>query len=150
MVGNKVMSREFIKQINEYVIESLLDTSDDEILSMVDSPGYPTSEEIAVAAQLIQHSLKEEKRRRLEQKKAEFAAHKLHQVSAFEALLRRSVGTMISDIVTAIQKTDAIPEGILLAFREQQENASDDDIARIWQSLVELGLIEPYDDDQAP
>lgn len=145
-----MMNLGFIKQINEYVIQSLLEANDDDILSMVDSPDYPTSEEIALASQRIQQAIQEDKHKRLEQKKAEFAAYKIRQETGFEALLHRPVGTMISDIVAAMQNTNDIPEGVLMAFRGQQEHASDDDIALIWQSLVELGLIDPNDNDRTP
>ena len=146
-----MMNLGFIKQINEYVIESLLEANDDDILSMVDSPNHPTSEDIARASHLIQQAIQEDKRKRLEQKKAEFAAYKISQEGASEELLQRPVATMISNIVAAMQNnTHDIPEGILVAFREQQESASDEDIALIWQSLVELGLIDPDDNDQAP
>ncbi|MEZ0122111.1 MAG: hypothetical protein AB9Q23_09955 [Candidatus Reddybacter sp.] len=144
------MNLGFIKQINEYVIESLLEANDDDILSMVDSPDYPTSDDITTASQRIQQAIQEDKHKRLEQKKAEFAAYKISQASAFKALLQRPVATMISDIVAAMQNADDMPEGILVAFREQQESASDEDIALIWQSLVELGLIDSYDNDQTP
>jgi hypothetical protein len=148
MVGDNMMNREFIKQINEYVIQSLLEANDDDILSLVDTPGYPTSEEIAFTSRRIQQAIKEDKHKRLEHKKAEFAAYNIRQKTAFDALSHRSVGTMISDIVAAMQNTDAIPKGLLVAFREQQEHASDEDIALIWQSLVELGLIDPNDNDR--
>lgn len=144
------MNLEFVKQINEYVIESLLEANDEDILSKVDTPNYPTSEDITTASQLIQQAIQEDKRKRLEQKKAEFAAYNVSQESTFETLLRRPVTNMIADIVAAMQNTDEIPEGILVAFREQQEDASDEDIALIWQSLVELGLIDPNDNDQEP
>ena len=145
-----MMNLGFIKQINEYVIESLLEANDDDILSIVDSPNYPTSEDIARASHLIRQAIQEDKRKRLEQKKAEFAAYKISQEGASEELLQRPVATMISNIVAAMQNTHDMPEGILMAFREQQERASDEDIELIWQSLVELGLIDPHDNDQTP
>lgn len=142
-----MMSREFLKQINEYVIESYLEASDIDILSMVDSPDYPSSEDISTASQIIRQAIQEDKRKRLEKKKAEFAAYKIRQETTDETLSHRSLDIMISDIVAAMQNTDAIPKGILVAFREQQEHASDEDIAQIWQSLVKLGLIDPNDND---
>lgn len=142
-----MMSREFLKQINEYVIESYLEASDNDILSMVDSPDYPSSDDISTTSQIIRQAIQEDKRKRLEKKKAEFAAYTIRQETTDETLSHRSLGTMISDIVAAMQNTDAIPKGILVAFREQQEHASDEDIAQIWQSLVELGLIDPNDND---
>ncbi|TNE75241.1 MAG: hypothetical protein EP334_10675 [Gammaproteobacteria bacterium] len=144
------MNLEFVKQINEYVIESLLEATDEDILSNVGSPNYPTSEDITTASQLIQQAIQEDKRKRLEQKKAEFAAYNISKEITSKVLLRRPITNMIADIVAAMQNTNEIPEGVLVAFREQQEDASDEDIALIWQNLVELGLIDPNDNDQTP
>ena len=141
------MNLNFIKQINEYVIESILEASDADILSMIDSLDYPTSEDITTASQIIKPALKEDKRKRLERKKSEFYAYKEKNDSNLSAL-QRQVGTMISDIVAAIQRNGDVPEGIIMAFRNQQTSASDEDIAKIWQDLVELGLINPGDNDQ--
>lgn len=135
------MNLEFIKQINEYIIESLIEARDDEILSLIDAPTYPSSKDIATASLLIEVTIKQSQRNRLERKKAEFTAYKSRQKQIEP--LHRPVTKMISDIVATMQNTDNIPEGILLAFREQQESVSDEDIALIWQSLVELGLIDP-------
>lgn len=142
------MSLVFIKQINEYVIDSLLEASDDDILSMVDSPNYPTRKDITTTSQLIQVAIQQDKRRRLEQKRAEYAAYKSHQESIHNALSNRSVTAMISDIVAAMQNNTSVPEGLLVAFRDQQDCASDEDIALIWRDLVELGLIDPHGNHQ--
>lgn len=143
-----MINLQFIKQINEYVIESLLDEKDDEILSMVDSPDYPTSDDISLASKLIRQAIQEDKRKRLEKKKAEFDAYKATQDKSLKELRQNSIASMITDIVNAIQNPKNIPEGILVAFREQQTKASDEDIVQIWQSLVELGLIDPNDNDK--
>lgn len=145
-----MINLEFVKQVNEYVIESILEASEEEILSLIDSLNYPTSEEIAATSQLVQQAIQLEKRRRLERNKAEFAAYEKSRENAIKLLQNRPVASMIADIVSTMQKGDGIPQGVLLAFREQQESTSDEDIALIWQSLVELGLIDPYEDDNKP
>ena len=48
----------------------------------------------------------------------------------------------------AMQNQEKVPKGIILAFREQGQNGSEDDIKEIWQNLVELGLIDSGDDNQ--
>lgn len=144
------MTLKFIQQINEYVIGSIFEANDQEVLSRIDSSGYPTSDDIANATQLIQQVIQEEKRRRLTKRKAEFAAYKASQEFTQVSAERRSVSAMIADIATALQNKDEVPQGILLAFRDQQDHASDEDIVRIWESLVELGLIDPDDKDSTP
>ncbi len=142
------MSQRFIQQINGYVIKSLLEADDDEILSLVDTPNYPTNTDITGAALLIENAIQESKHERLIQKKAEFEAHKNNQVINDEDVLNRPVTTMLSDIVAAMQnKSGAVPEGMLVAFRNQQTQASDEEIVRMWKHFVELGLIEPTDED---
>lgn len=142
-----MINLEFIKQVNEYVIESILEASEEDILSLIDSHNYPTSEEIAATSQLVQQAIQGEKRRRLERNRAEFVAYEKSRENAIKLLQSRPVASMIADIVSTMQKGDGIPQGVLMAFREQQESTSDEDIALIWQSLVELGLIDPYEDD---
>lgn len=144
------MSLEFIKRINEYISESVLEAEDQEILSCIDSPSYPSNRDIAKASKRIQIAIQDSKRRRLAEKKAAFAAHKASQQGTSKRAERRTASAMIADIAKALQNSDSVPEGILLAFREQQDNASDEDIERIWQSLVDLGLIDPDEKDSKP
>ena len=51
---------------------------------------------------------------------------------------------MLGDIVQAMQGSEHVPNGLLIAFREQSANqaASEEDIKEIWESLYQLGLIE--------
>lgn len=144
------MTLKFIQQINEYVIDSIFEANDQEVLSRIDSSGYPTSDDIANATRIIQQVMQDEKRRRLAKRKAEFAAYKASQEPNEERAERRNVSAMIADIAAALQNKDEVPQGILLAFRDQQDNASDEDIVRIWESLVELGLIDPDEKDSTP
>lgn len=141
------MNLELIKQINEYVIESLLEAEEQEILSCIDSPDYPSSQDIGEASQRIRSAIQESKRLRLAERKAAFAAHQANQADASEDSKRRTAAEMVADIAKALQKRDNVPEGLLLAFREQQDNATDEDVARIWRDLVALGLIDPDDTD---
>ncbi|AXS84540.1 hypothetical protein [Marinobacter sp. Arc7-DN-1] len=141
------MNFELIKQINEYVTESLLEAEEQEILSCIDSPDYPSSQDISEASQLIQSAIQESKRRRLAERQAAFAAHQASHADSSEGSRRRTASEMVADIAKALQNRDNVPQGLLLAFREQQNNATDEDVARIWRDLVALGLIEPDDTD---
>lgn len=139
------MSLEFIKQLNEFVIDSLLNATDDEILSLLDTPDYPTQAEVGSALEIVKQSIKKENNRRLEQAKTEFANHKLVRNQSITSQSRKSIASMLGDIVAAMQRTDEVPEGMLMAFRNQ-ESSSDEDIIQMWQDLVDLGLIKSQDE----
>ncbi|MEW7974777.1 MAG: hypothetical protein AB2821_14975 [Candidatus Thiodiazotropha endolucinida] len=139
------MTLAFIKQLNEYVIEATIEASDEEILARIGNEGYPSQQDIHQARDLITQAVKEQRQNRLSQQRAAFEVYKQEQNTTKNITAKRSVPEMLSEIVAAMQNKDKVPEGILLAFREQSQNGSEDDIANIWQNLVELGLIDPND-----
>ena len=139
------MTLAFIKQINEYVIEATIEASDEEILACVGSDGYPSQQDIYQARTVITQTIKEQRQLRLSQQREAFQAYKQEQNVAQYAPPKRTIPEMLSDIVGAMQNQDKVPEGIILAFREQGQSGSEDDIFEIWQNLVELGLIDPND-----
>jgi hypothetical protein len=55
------MTLEFIKQINEYVIDSIIEASDEEILACVGSDGYPSQQDIHQARAVITRAVKEQR-----------------------------------------------------------------------------------------
>lgn len=142
------MTLAFIKQINEYVIDATIEASDEEILSAIGDSGYPSQKDIHHARTLITQAVKEQRQYRLDQKKAAFQAYRQEQKCAQSPPPKRSIPEMLSDIVAAMQNKDKVPEGIILAFREQGQDGGEDDIKKIWQNLVELGLINPSNDNQ--
>ena len=142
------MTLAFIKQINEYVIDAILEASDKEILASVGSDGYPTQQEVQQASTSITQAISEHRANRLSQQQSLFEAHKQNQKNLQSASKKKSISEMLSDIVSAIQNQDEVPEGIILAFREQGKEGSEDDIAEIWQNLAELGLIDSNDVDR--
>jgi len=142
------MTLAFIKQINEYVIDATIEASDEEILSCVGSDGYPSQQDIHKAHEIIRQAVKEQRQNRLAQQKAAFQAYQQEQKVAKNIPPKRSIPEMLSDIVAAMQSQDKVPEGIILAFREQGQDGSEDDITEIWRNLVELGLIDPNDTDR--
>jgi len=148
MVECIAMSLEFIKQMNEYVIDATMTQSDEDILSTVgkyDAPGWDT---IRAAHSIVIQAVIDSRQSRLEKKKSEFLAAKEHQKSALKLFsVNKTVPEMLADIVKAMQNKEKVPDGLLMAFREQGQNGSEDDIKDIWQSLVQLGLIEPSDDE---
>lgn len=140
------MKLAFIKQINEYVIDATMEASDEEILATIGDSEHPSQDDIHQARMLITLAVKEQRQYRFFKKKAGFQAYKQEQKSVHNIPAKRSIPEMLSDIVGAMQNQDKVPEGIILAFREQGPNGSDDDIKEIWQNLVELGLIDSNDD----
>jgi len=142
------MKLAFIKQINEYVIDATMEASDEEILAAIKDKGYPSQDDIHQAHVLITQAIKEQRQYRFLQKKASFQAYKLEQKSIQNILTKRLIPEMLLDIVEAMKNKDQVPKGIIMAFREQGQKGSDDDIKEIWQNLVELGLIDSDDDHQ--
>ncbi len=142
------MTLAFIKQINEYVIDATLEVSDEEILSTIGDNSYPSENDIHLARAFITRAVKEQRKFRLSQKKIAFQNYKQEQKNTLaDRPHKRSVPEMLADIVAAIQNTEKVPSGIILAFREQSQDGSEDDIKEIWRNLVELGLINPNDTD---
>ena len=142
------MTLEFIKQINEYVIDTILEADDEEILASVGRAGYPTRHDVQQACTSITQAIREYRVNRLSQQQSLFEAHKQNQKNVQSASKKKSISEMLSDIVSAIQNQDEVPEGIILAFREQGKEGSEGDIATIWHNLVELDLIDPNDIDR--
>jgi len=141
------MTQAFINQINEYVIDATLEASDEEIFATIGDVGYPSKQDIHQARATITQAVKEQRQYRLFQKKAAFQAYKQEQKNIRLIPLKRSIAEMLSDIVAAMQNKDKVPKGIILAFREQGQDGSENDIVEIWQNLMELGLIDPNAND---
>ncbi|MEW8294867.1 MAG: hypothetical protein AB2651_05000 [Candidatus Thiodiazotropha sp.] len=139
------MTQKFLKQMNEYVIDAILATTDEEVLASIGRDGYPSQVAITRARKTITQALKEQRKHRLSQQRAAFQAHQQTQHIARSKAPQPSMSDMLSDIVAALQNKGNVPEGILLAFRAQSQGGSEEDIVEIWQTLVELGLISPND-----
>lgn len=144
------MTLEFFKEINEYVIDATLEANDEEIFSTLGTTGYPKLEDVHRARSLISQAIRVQRQNLLAQKKAAFEAHKQEQGQSTLMPTRRSISEMLSDIVSVMQNKDKVPEGLLLAFREQGSGGSDEDVEGLWRSLVQLGLIDPGNKDEKP
>ncbi len=139
------MTLAFIKQINEYVIDATLEASDEEIFASIGDAGYPSQQDIHQVLATISQAVKKQRQYRLSQQKAAFQLYKQEQKGVQNTHPKRTIPKMLSDIVAAMQNKDKVPEGIILAFREQGLSGNEDDIVEIWKNLVELGLIDPID-----
>ena len=143
------MNLEFIKQINEYVIEAILETDDHESLALIDQTNWPSKIDINNAKAVISQKIAARQKQILIQKRAEFQAYKIVKKNFQETQKpNRTVTEMLSDIVKSMQNKDTLPEGLLMAFREQGQGGSDDDIKKIWKKLVDLGVINSNEDDK--
>ncbi len=142
------MNIDFIKQINEYVIEATLEVSDDKISSKIGHANYPTWEDIHSLESFISGVVTEKRQQRLKENRAVY----LNSIKDQDLKLRpantaKTIPQMLTDIVAVMQDKDRVPKGLLVAFREQGQDGNEGDIKELWQTLVELGLIE-IDDDQ--
>lgn len=136
------MTLGFIKQINEYIIDATLKDSDEEILASVGRSGYPSQQEVKQAHTAIIQAIGEQRKHQLSQQKSAFEEYKRNKKVTQFSSHKKPISEMLSDIISTLQSQDKIPEGIILAFREQSKGGSEEDIAEIWQNLVELGLID--------
>ena len=142
------MSVSFVKEINDLISDAILESSDEEILSNIGKAGYPSWDSIREAKKMVAQAVAERRASRLEQAKASFIKDKAKSsVIRTDKLEAKNINDMIADIVQAMQsKGDSIPNGLLVAFREQSKEGSEQDIKEIWESLVSLGLIDPDQD----
>jgi len=137
------MSIRFLQHINDLIIEADIDET--EILALVGQDGFLTAQEIEDVKTFIHDAIADNRKARLDQVKADFIRNRAQESKRLADTKRnRSLSDMLGDIVKAMQNTDRVPEGILLAFREQSTNqaASEQDIREIWESLLQLGLID--------
>ena len=122
-----------------------MDTDRKDIDAAIGTPGYPTKSDIEGVKTHIAAVVHAERATRLAEKKAAFESHIRSQIDrpADAILQTRSVTDMLSDIVAAMKSHDAVPEGLLVAFRKQGEGGDDSDIRKIWRDMVDLGLVDP-------
>jgi len=142
------MSVSFVKEINDIIADAILESPEEEILSNIGKTGYPSWENVREAKKLAAQAVAESRASRLERVKASYVKDKVNRdVERTAKPLTKNVNQMIADIVQAMQsKGDSIPNGLLVAFREQNKQGSEQDIKEIWENLVSLGLIDPDQD----
>lgn len=142
------MSTALFQEVNNLIIEAIFEADEQETLSLIGTEGYPAAETITEIQAMLLRNIQANREKRLKQAKNDFARDK---AGIAEKIMCRasslSVENMLADIVKAMQNTEKVPEGILLAFREQSQNKenSEEDIREIWDSLARLGLIEDED-----
>lgn len=138
------MTKAYLRSLNELIIQSTLEASDDEISLLIDSPSGISSEKIISMCDHIHTQVKEYRDDRLIKQKQDFIAWQRQQQDSIEKSVSKiNIGDMLKDIVAVMTRSDKVPEGLLLAFREQSGTISDEGIIETWKNLVELGLIDP-------
>lgn len=137
------MSLSFIKLINDYVIDATLETPDEDILSTVGHEGYPSWDAIKQTQTFLREAIEEKRQARLEQRWSQFRAHKKEKDNVLRTKGSKiTLDDMLSDIVAIMQNSNAVPQSVSMAFREQSEAGNEDAIREAWRSLVDLGLID--------
>ena len=140
------MTKAYLRSLNELIIQSTLEASDDEISLLIDSPGGILFEKIRSICTGIDAQVKKYRDDRLIKQKQDFIAWQGQQRDSIEkAISKINIDDMLKDIVAVMTRPDKVPEGLLLAFREQSGTISDEGIFETWKNLVELGLIDPND-----
>lgn len=141
------MTIAFLRAINEYFIDSVMEADRKDIEGAIGTSGYPTHLDIDRMSNYIADTVQSARTTQLIEKRKAFEFYKQTQEHRSTNIIGepKSVRDMLSDIVTAISNPDSVPEGLLVAFREQSDGGDDGDIRNIWQDLVKLGLIQPGD-----
>ncbi len=137
------MNTGFLKQINELIIEA--DFEDNDITASIGKEGFPTIDEILRIKAFVSKAIDESRKLRFERIKASFNRNRENKSKKMTSVqASRSLQEMLGDIVKAMQNQEQVPNGLLIAFREQSANqaASKEDIKEIWESLYQLGLID--------
>lgn len=146
MVGDYIMTKAYLRSLNELIIQSTLDASDDDISLLIDSPSGISSEKIKNICDRISAKVKKYRDDRLIKQRQDFFAWQRQQKDFVEkAASKINIGDMLKDIVAVMTQPEKVPEGLLLAFREQSGKISDEGIIETWKNLVALGLIDPDD-----
>ena len=146
MGGDYGMKLNFIESLNELIARSYLEMSDTDVVSLMDEDGVPASEEIGKIQEMLSQQVKASRARQLTLARERFAEKTSRSHKSIGMAPARTIDSMIRDIVDALQNNaNSVPQGILMAFRNQQEQADDSSIHEIWNDLVNLGLIIPDD-----
>lgn len=146
MVGDHIMTKAYLRSLNELIIQSTLEASDEETSSLINSPHGISYEKITAIRKDINVQIKKYRDARLEQLKQEFMESQRQQQSSVEkAAANVTIDSMLRSIAAVMNRSESLPEGLLLAFREQNGQVGDEAIIEAWKNLVELGLIDPND-----
>ncbi len=146
MVGDFIMTKAYLRSLNELIIQSTIEASDEEASSLIDSPHGISYEKITAIRNNINFQIKKYRDARLEKLKKDFLESQRQQQTSIEkAAANVTIDSMLRSIAAVMNRSESLPEGLLLAFREQSGQVGDEAIIEAWKNLVELGLIDPND-----
>ena len=139
------MSINLLREINELVVEADIEQPDNEILARLGLYGFPTLSQLSELQTALSNAITVNRAERLNRAKLEYRRRLDDSKRRVISSHSLSLADMLQDIVKAMHNTNKVPEGLLVAFREQSRNqeASEDDIRKIWESFARLGLIAP-------
>jgi len=139
------MSINLLREINELVVEADIEQPDNEILARLGLYGFPTLSQLSELQTALSNAITVNRAERLNRAKLEYRRRLDDSKRRVISSHSLSLADMLQDIVKAMHNTNKVPEGLLVAFREQSRNqeASEDDIREIWESFARLGLIAP-------
>lgn len=140
------MTKAYLRSLNELIIQSTIEASDEEASSLIDSPHGISYEKITAIRNNINVQIKKYRDARLEKLKQDFIESQRQQLLSVEkAAANLTIESMLRSIAAVMNRSENLPEGLLLAFREQSGQVGDEAIIEAWKNLVELGLIDPND-----
>lgn len=140
------MTKAYLRSLNELIIQSTMEAGDEEVSSLIDSPHGISYEKITAIRNNINFQIKKYRDTRLEKLKQDFIESQRQQLLSVEkAAANVTIDSMLRSIAAVINRSEDLPEGLLLAFREQSGQVGDEAIIEAWKNLVELGLIDPND-----
>lgn len=142
------MSVRLFEEINEMLIESSFECADSEVMSSLGENGYPDENTVCNVQSELLKAINKNREKRLKTVRSDFLSFE-SKVSnnASDISENMSDEAMISDIALVMSGNHNVPEGIMIAFREQSQSSKFDrnDIQKIWKDLYELELIKRED-----
>ena len=141
-MGNWKMSIAFLEEIDELIAQATIEATEEDIKN-----SFGASPEFLLSLQkinaVINQAVTENRKTRLNALRSAFTSSKENTANIRKISATRSIDKMLSEIAAVIKnKNSSIPEGMILAFRNQGVAASDEDIKNMWHKLVDLGLID--------
>jgi hypothetical protein len=136
------MSIAFLEEIDELIAQATIEATEEDIKnSFESSPEFLLS--LKKINAVINQAVTENRKTRLNALRSAFISSKENSANFRKISATRSIDKMLSEIAAVIKnKNDRVPEGMILAFRNQGVAASDEDIRDMWHKLVDLGLID--------
>lgn len=140
------MTKAYLRSLNELIIQSTLEATEEDISLLIDSPNGISREQISAIRNNINDQIKDYRDARLRKQREEFMASRNQQQRSLQkAAANVSIDSMLKGIAAVMSRPGGVPEGLLLAFREQSGKVGDEAIIEAWNNLVELGIIDPND-----